>query len=196
MSDPTAHPLRRLIRRFDAYQRRRLGVYEYCDAADCLLRIGVIRTHRTVALGDVSVASGEWVIELHFWNEHFLPMSASGPDLGWALTTQRVFINSLRALARQMKDDPALADVRAVGGVIVLLAPLDHPGGMRLMMRLGFAVRPHHRALGRFGEFWENFYTWWIMWTYNPGSLAGRRLARLQRMEIWMTTDDFLLRYG
>jgi hypothetical protein len=196
MSDPTAHPLRRLIRRFDAYQRRRLGVYEYCDAADCLLRISVIRTHRTVALGDVSVASGERVIELHFWNEHFLPMSSNGPDLGWALTTQRAFINTLRALARQMKNDPALADVRAVGGVIVLLAPHDHPGGMRLMVRLGFAVQPHHRALGRFGEFWENFYSWWIMWTYNPSSLADRRLTRLERTDIWIQADEFLHRYG
>ena len=64
------------------------------------------------------------------------------------------------------------------------------------MQRLGFAVRPHHSALGRFGEFWENFYTWWVMWTYNPRSLDGRRLIRLERMEIWIQAENFLRRYG
>jgi hypothetical protein len=192
----SGHPLRRVIRRFDAFQRRRLGVYEYCGAADCILRISVERTSDAVLLGDVSVAPGEQVVVLHFWNEHLVPMPARGPDIAYALAAHRVFVGSLRALARHLLDDPALADVRAVGGVIVLLSPHDHPAGLRLMERLGFAVRPHPQPLGRFGEFWENFYTWWVMWTYNPGSLAGRRLIRLERSEIRIQVEDFLRRYG
>jgi hypothetical protein len=86
--------------------------------------------------------------------------------------------------------------VCAVGGVCALISPHTHLAGVRLMERMGFTVRPCYRPLGRFGEFWENFYSWWIIWTYNPASLRGRRLDRLERMEIWMQADDFLHRYG
>jgi len=192
----TRHPLRSLIRRFDAFQRRRQGVYEYCNTPDCVLRIQVTQAHHALEFGDISVADGQPVIEIHFWNEHLPVAPAGGPDPGWGLGIQRAFIASLRALARLMKNDPALASVQAVCGVLALLSPGDHPAGVRLMERMGFTVRPYYRPLGRFGEFWANFYSWWIIWTYNPASLRGRRLDRLERMEIWMQADDFLHRYG
>jgi hypothetical protein len=190
------HPLRSLIRRFDAFQRRRQGVYEYCDAPDCVLRIQLTRLHHALEFGEISVAVGQPVIEIHFWNEHLPVAPAGGPDPGFGLGIQRAFIGSLRALARLMKSDPALADVCAVGGVFALISPHTHPAGARLMERMGFTVRPYYRPLGRFGEFWENFYSWWIIWSYNPVSLRGRRLTRLERMEIWIRADDFLHRYG
>jgi len=194
--EPPAHPLRSLIRRFDAFQRRRQGVYEYCDAADCLLRIQVRRAPHALELGNLSLAPGDQVIELHLWNEHMPPMPASGPDLAWAREGLRLFVGSLRTLAQHMRREPELADVRAVVGVLAFLAPRGHPGGVRVMERWGFSVQAHHSPLGRFGEFWENFYTWWVMWTYNPGSLTSRRLTRMERTEIWTSTDDFLRRYG
>jgi hypothetical protein len=149
------HPLRSLIRRFDAFQRRRQGVYEYCDAPGCILRIQVTRAHHALEIGDISVAANQPVIEIHFWNEHLPVAPAGGPDAGWGLGIQRAFIGSLRALARLMKSDPALADVQAVGGVFALISPSARPAGARLMERMGFTVRPYYRPLGRFGEFWE-----------------------------------------
>jgi hypothetical protein len=146
-------PLRSLIRRFDAFQRRRQGVYEYCDAPDCVLRIQVTYAHHALEFGDFAVAAGQPVIEIHFWNEHLPRVPAAGPDPGWGLGIQRAFIGSLRALARLMESDPALADVRAVGGVLALLSPGDHPAGVRLMERMGFTVRPYYRLQGGFGEF-------------------------------------------
>ena len=105
------HPLRSLIRRFDAFQRRSQGVYEYCDAPDRVLHIQVTRTHYGLEFGDVSVAACQPVIEIYFWNEHLPRVPADGPDPGWGLGIQRAFIGSLRALARLMESDPALADV-------------------------------------------------------------------------------------
>lgn len=63
------------------------------------------------------------------------------------------------------------------------------------MRRLGFMVLPYHSPLGRFGEFWENFYTWMIIWAFNAASLRHRHLHRLRRSEVWMSVDEFLRRY-
>jgi len=61
---------------------------------------------------------------------------------------------------------------------------------------LGFTVLPYYRPMGRFGEFWENLFSWWLMWTFNTSSLYSRKFWYLQRTEIWMTRDDFLQRFG
>jgi len=64
-----------------------------------------------------------------------------------------------------------------------------------LIYRLGFSIFPYHNPLGRFGEFWENFYTWWLMWAYNPISLRGRSMYDLRRDEIWMSVGEFMRLY-
>ena len=107
-----------------------------------------------------------------------------------------MFVTSLHEAARYLASKPELATVRAVGAATVLASPGDPLGGERLVRRLGFLVLPYHNPLGRFGEFWENFYTWWIMWTYNAASLRRRSLISLRRTEIWMARDTFLHRYG
>jgi hypothetical protein len=65
-----------------------------------------------------------------------------------------------------------------------------------MMRHLGFTILPYQRPLGRFGEFWENLFSWWLMWTYNKVSLQSREFLHLQRTEIWMTAKKFILRYG
>jgi hypothetical protein len=69
-------------------------------------------------------------------------------------------------------------------------------GGRAMLEHLGFTVLPYHRPFGAFGEFWENFHTWWLMWTFNPASLKHRSLWHLQRTEFWMTKNKFLEKYG
>lgn len=188
--------MRSLIRRFDALLRWAYGVFGFCDDHDCILRLQVARASHPLRLDSHVVDAGELVLALHLWNEHIPPLPPTGPDLAWAVQAQHLLTSSLRAVARQLRHDPRLAGVHAVGGVTVLLSPVEHPGGVRLMQRLGFAVMPYHSPLGRFGEFWENFYSWWIMWTFNTVSLRRRRLVHLRRAEVWMSVDEFLSRYG
>lgn len=133
---------------------------------------------------------------LHLWNEHLPPLPEDGADLAWARQVGRRFVYSLYALGRHVQASPRLSAARAVGGVTVLLWSGSRSGGARLMERMGFTIFPYRRPLGRFGEFWENFYSWWLMWAYNPASLRRRQLARLQRAEIWMAMEAFLQRYG
>jgi YkoP domain len=185
-----------LIRHFDRFLRRTLRVFEFCDDPECLWRVRVTRVAHPLYLPDGQVPSGATVVELHLWNEHVPRLPPAGPDLGWAVQSQRRLVASLRTLARQMRRDPRLADVKAVCGITVLFFPGEGSGGEKLFKHLGFTLYPCHNPLGRFGEFFENLYTWCIMWTFNAVSLRQRRLRRLRRSEFWMLTDQFLRRYG
>jgi len=187
--------LRLLIRAFDAWLSRTLGVFEFCEDPECLLRLQLARASHDLCLPGGTVQAGEHVLLLHLLNERIAPIPPQGPDLSWAMPMQRRFVYSLRRVARYIQQSPQLADVCAVGGVTVLAGP-GNSGGSHMLQRLGFTLIPYHRPLGAFGEFWENFYTWLLMWAYNPASLRYRGLCRLKRAEIWMPAEAFLRRYG
>lgn len=136
------------------------------------------------------------VLFLHLWNERLLGFNTLSSGLGWAKTFQQSFLWSLGEVALYLDDHPGMAEVRAVGGVTVLLDSGGHKGGTRFVERLGFTVLPYYSPLGRFGEFWENFYSWILIWTFNPPNLHYRRLRSLQRKEFWISTGEFRRRFG
>lgn len=188
--------LQHLIRLLDRLLRRQQGVFEYWDHPDCMFRASLGRARYAIPLPDGEIPAGAEVLQLHFWNEHMPQIPAEGPDLAVALRGQRMLIASLRAFACQIQDGARFAAGRAVGGATVLFAAGDASSGERLFQRLGFSVFPHRNPLGRFGEFWENVYTWALMWAFNAYSLQRRHFLQLQRTEVWMSTEAFLARYG
>lgn len=196
LNDLATNCIRALVRGLDRLLRRLYGIYEFCDQPGCIFRLRLARLKRDLPLPDGLVRARDPVVEIHLWNEQVLPIPAEGPDFAWARQMQRMLLDSLQAMAGQIQSDPRLRDARAVGGATVMLTPGNPSGGERLMRRLGFVVLPYHNPLGRFGEFWENFYTWLLMWTFNVASLQQRRLFRLRRSEVWMSVDEFLRRYG
>jgi hypothetical protein len=187
--------LRKLIRCFDAFLRRAEGVFEFCDDEDCILRLQLGKAPHPVELPDCQVQKGDPVLKLHLWNERISRLPETGADLAWAAHVGRLFVRSLRAVAQQVEQEPRMRDVRAIGGVTVLFFPGDGSGGSAMMKRLGFAVLPYHTPLGRFGEFWENLYAWWLMWAYNPASLRFRDLIHLRRAEMWISADELRSRW-
>lgn len=189
--------MRAIIRRFDGLLRRASAVFEFCDEADCLLRLQIARAPHDLHLSDgTGVRAGDPVLMLHLWNEHVPPIRPAGPDLAWAVSVRRMLLHSLRAAARWLANEPGLTNVRAVGGVTVLVTPGSAGGDLRLMRRLGFDVLPYRGLLGRFGEFWENLYAWGLMWAFNAASLRRRQLFRLHRAEVWISARMFLERYN
>ena len=187
---------RLLIRTFDAFLRRCYRIEELSGDPECLLRIRLARATHPVSLPDGVVAAGAEVLEIHLWNERVPPLPAGGPDLAWAHRSQRMFLASLREVARRLREDPPLAGIRAVTGVTALVFSPDGLERNRLMQRLGFTVLPAPSPLGRLGRFWENAYTWAVMWTYSPSSLRNRRLREMRRDEFWMTRSGFLERFS
>jgi hypothetical protein len=151
---------------------------------------------RPLRLAEGEIRRGEPVLLLHFWNEHMPSMPVAGPDLLWARHTSRLLIRSFQLVALRMQQDYQLAGVRAVGGVTVLIPTMSANGDGQLLQRLGFVASQYQNPLGRFGEFWENCYSWLLMWAYNPSSLRNRSLFTLRRCEVWMAAETFLQRYG
>ncbi len=188
--------LRTIIRRFDDWLSRREGVAPFTDDPRVILRLQIGRASHDLLLPDGTVPRGTEVLLLHAWNERMPLIPAEGPDLAYGLKFQRPMLVSLKAIAQHIQQDAACRDVQAVGG-ITAHASFEHArGGRAMLQHLGFTIFPYHRPLGAFGEFWENFYTWWLMWTFNPASLRHRTMWGLQRTEFWMTKEEFLKLYG
>ena len=76
--------MRALMRRIDAWMLRVLGIFEFSDDPECVLRLQITRAPHTLCLNGRVVNAGEPVLELHLWNEHIPPLPPSGPDLAWA----------------------------------------------------------------------------------------------------------------
>lgn len=188
--------VREVIRRFDTFLSARYGVFEFCQTEDCLLRLSIGKARHPLQLPGAAVPPGAPVLFLHLWNTRIPPIPPGGPDFNWAIRIQRKFIRSLGYAASYLESNLETKSIQAVGGSTSLLSVPDRSGGIRLVERLGFTVLPYRSPLGRFGEFWDNFYAWWLIWAYNPVSLRRRKLIRLRRVELWMRACDFLNRYG
>jgi hypothetical protein len=188
--------MRALARFIDSILRNRNGVYEFTDDTECIFRIQLRQAAREVNIQGQKISKGDPLLGIHIWNEHMPKLPPDGADLQWALQSHRLLNHSFRLIAREMQSDEKYASMRALYGTSALLSFNDHIGGMRMMQRFGFTVLPYLPTRGRFGLFWQNFFSWWMMYTYNEVSLHTRDFWRLQRTEIWMLTDDFIYRYG
>lgn len=188
--------MRSWIRALDALLRRRAGVYEFSEDPHCLLRLQIGCVKRPRTLPDAELRPGDPVLRLHLWNEQVPRLPADGPDLAWATRMHRRFVRSLRGVAAEMVRDPRLREIVAIGGATGVFGPTSADSGNRVFTRLGFTIYPSRGPLGRFGEFWENLYSWWLMWAFNATSLRSREFFRLRRSEMWISRDEFLRRYG
>jgi len=181
----------------DVLLRRAYHVREFTQDESCILRIALGRSTREITLSDgTRIERGEVVEELHLWNEHLPRMDEEGPSLEWATKAYRLWGASLKKLVAYLEDEPQFANVRAFRGETAFLRDdLEESG---LLERLGFDVLRMDRGdkLRRFEEFWENLYTWWLIWTFNPGSLRRKDFFRLERAQLWISRQALLERYG
>ncbi len=188
--------LRPVIYRFDEFLSRRYGIYEFSDDKDCILRIQQTHAHHPLNIKGCIIQAGSLVIEIHLINDRIpkIPMDETG--MAWAAHTRRLFFYSLRLAARYIQANAELAQAQALGGVTSVFTPDLQESGAKFIQQAGFMVTPYYRPMGWFGEFWENFYSWWIIWAYNPASLKSLELTHMRRTEMWIEMGEFLERYG
>ncbi len=195
----SARVLRQVIRGIDAFLRRKLGIVEFEHGADALLRIGVGRAERDVALRDgTRLKRDDRVLELHFWNEHLLTLPPGGATLRWAAMTRRQLLRSLRALADHVQTAPDLLDVKALR-IRPALASRNLVRNLSwIVAQHGFEAIPDARqpTAGSGALRWlDSLWVWLLTWTYNPHSLRGRRFQR-SRQEYWISRARFIALYG
>lgn len=184
-----------VIKEFDRFLRWSQGVYEFCEQPECILRLKRARAKKTVILSDKLIEKGEPILELHLWNEHIPELPSDGNQLLWASQMKNRLILTFQRLASLLVDDGSYNDIEALFGITVLAVDPATAEPISLFLRLGFEVTPYQNPLGSFGTFWENFYTWWIMWAFNKESLRKRNLFNLRRSEIWVSKEKFISRY-
>ncbi len=189
-----ADPLRTLIRSFDTWLSRRLQVYPFSDAEGIILRVQRGNAPYDIHLHEGVVPRGASVLLLHLWNER-LSVPSEGHALAWATNFHRRLRDSFHALAQYLQQTGDFSDILALGGSTAHLTP-QHPAAEKLLLHLGFSVFPYSSPIGRFGEFWENFYTWWLIWTYNPESAYRHPMWKLRRVSFWIGRQAFLKRYA
>lgn len=182
----------------DALLRRWHHIQEFTQDKDCLLRITLARNEAEVTLSDgTTVAAGEIIGELHLWNEHIPPISAVGPDLAWGMEFYRQLLKSLNQLTHYIQNTPQFAAVRAFRGETSLPGE-SLPQAASLAGQMGFDLLTDSSGgkLRRFGQFWEHLYVWWLIWTFNPGSLRRKQLLRLERCQVWISRQALMSQYG
>jgi hypothetical protein len=188
---------RAAVRGLDSLLRRAYRVWEFTQDENCILRVALGTSAKDMTLSDgTRIEKGEVVGELHLWNEHLPRMDEEGPSVEWALKAYHLWRVSLKKLTAYLENAPQFESVRAFRGETAFLRDdLEESG---LFERLGFDVlrRDRRDKLGRFGEFWENLYTWWLIWTFNPGSLRRKDLFRMERAQLWISRQALLERYG
>jgi len=188
--------LRLIIQRFDNWLSHVEGVEPFTEDPQCILRIQILRVDHEIAFPDQILRSGAKALSIHFWNEHMPVIPDNGPGLSYGLTLQRLTVYSMKLVAKHLQSHPSLDDVQAVGGITTFVSRDAADGGRASFQHLGFMLFPHRRPAGAFGEFWENFYAWWLMWTYNPVSARHRKMLEMQHVEFWTTREKFLERFG
>ncbi len=182
--------LRGAVRGLDRLLRRLYRIEPFTDDPECIFRIAFRPSPvaRTLADGTV-VRPGDPLLELHFWNEHLPPMGPAGPDLAWGQAFTARLRRSLALLARFSTTDPRAREVVAAYGRLLL--PWGDRDPQRLLLhRLGFTfvpLPPPRTPWARIATSLIKGYTWALIWTYNPGSLAPRSFGRDRLVEVWIS---------
>ena len=191
--------LRAMVLGLERLLRRQGRVQEFTRDEECILRIAFTASKHDVELSDgTKVRAGDRICELHLWNEHIPPMPLEGPDLRWGVRFYRLAVKSLRSLAAYITAEE-LEDIVALGGQMAFLEKDDSPVLASVAVQLGFDIVNLTAQGGRwrrFTHFWENMFSWALMWAFNPASLRGKRFLRLQRYRLWMSRRTLLQRYG
>lgn len=187
--------MRAAVRALDRRLRKKLNIVEFSDDPDCLFRIRLCEAYRDLPLPDGTVARGEPVAEIHWWNEHLPPVDADGLDLKWAVSMRRKLVTTHREMAQQVLHNPDWSAVRAVGTTTALFPAGEGTAWERKMNRLGYIVIPHENPSGRFAEFFESVWAWLIWRTYQSGTLRVLSPFEISRSDFWMSAANMVRMY-
>jgi hypothetical protein len=185
------------IRAIDWIVRKIYRITPLSDEPDCILRIARERSKWHASLSDgVEVKPGDPIILLHLWNERVLEFLQSHETLGWTRYLLRRFLKSLPILNEYLNQQAWGDEIVAMRAEFGFLVSLEVAGP--ILSSLGLDVMPVERPRGRFWRraFWDNLYSYLLMWTFNPKSLQGKKITNLLRAELWISREKLAKLYG
>ncbi len=184
--------MERAVRALDAALRVAWGI-RAPDDPRALFRLRLVRAAHAISLPDQPVPAGAVVVDLHLWNERLPRLPDGGPDLAWGARTVRAVVVGLRAVAREMARDPALAAAQALYAPVPSVSPLQGAAARRILARLGFTIwltpPPRSSALRIADRVWAAL----LVRAVQPAAHAPAHGAP---MEVWMSAATLLSRYG
>lgn len=196
---PTLTWLGLIIDALDWRLRRRLGVSEYTQAPDCILRMQIIRSADDLVLADgTCVRPDDRIIDLHIWSQQVPPMPDKGATLGWARRVNDLLRRSLHELASHLAARNDADDIVAVRAVAAFGCNARGDKISRIMSRFGFEIVEQHDApsvahkIRRFGE---NILISLMVLAYNPIALRSDTLTR-GRVHGYLSRRTLDRRYG
>ncbi len=186
-----------LVRRLDARLRQRQNIFEFSSDPHCLFRIALCPAAGERVPPGLRIEDGDFIGELHLWNEHVPPLPDGGPNFLWARLIWRRARDSFALLAESVRSDRRFDRVRVFRAKTRLGGErLDRFG--RLVKSFGFeqveelscgTPRECLIALG------ESLHLWALLRAFNPTALATHRLIQLRFRQLWMSRETLLLRY-
>ncbi len=178
------------VRAIDSALQGYYRVFPFTDDPACILKIALtVSAHDVVLREGVRVARGEPILALHFWNERLPALPHHGATLQWGIDFARRARYSLRLLAVYLTREPRFDSIRALHGEFGFLEIDQLPEMRALVEHLGFEFTTGDAPGWRVWTyaFWQNLFSWWLMWAFNPASLEGKHFGEIARGELWLS---------
>lgn len=193
---PSAGLVQTTIFQLDRVLRRWQGIYEFCQADDCLLRVARSRAKHRIALPDGSeVRPGDELLEIHWWNEHVAQLVADKPALARAKYLLALVEHSFEQLARYLATAPETQRVRFVHGNAVLPMRNRRNEIAQRVRPYGFcATHPELGIFERLHDFFERYLVWALLWAFHHRKPEMKNHV-LRRVDLWATRAEFLSHY-
>jgi hypothetical protein len=184
------------IFQLDRVLRRWQGIYEFCQADDCLLRVAIARAKKPLTLPDGSeIRPGDEILEIHWWNEHVARMLADKPALARAKCLLALVQHSFEQLAQYLATAPEAKNVRFVHGNAVLPMRSRRNEIAARVRQYGFwVVQPGLGFLERVHDYFEKYLVWALLWAFHHHK-PEMKAHTLRRVDLWATRAEFLASY-
>ena len=184
------------IFQLDRVLRRWQGIYEFCKADDCLLRVAISRAKKPLALPDGSeIRPGDEIIEIHWWNEHVARLVADKPALARAKCLLALVQHSFEQLAQYLVTAPEAKNVRFVHGNAVLpMRSRRNEIAVRVQQYGFWVVQPGVGFLERLHDYFEKYLVWALLWAFHHHK-PEMKAHTLRRVDLWTTRAEFLASY-
>ncbi len=193
---PSGGFVQNAIFQLDRLLRRWQGIYEFCAADDCLLRVAIARAAKRIELPDGSIVRpGHEILEIHWWNEHVARLVADKPALARAKCLLALVGHSFEQLAQYLAAAPEAQHVQFVHGNAVLpMRSRRNEIAVRVRQYGFWVVPPDSGFFERVHDYFEKYLVWGLLWAFHRRK-PEMKVHTLRRVDLWTTREEFLATY-